>query len=530
VNTLIKQGISLAILVFWGWTVCWAGETADYQISNLTFAKTDKSFTVTVEGKGVPTFTTYQLFDPLRVVVDIAKASFVGDLKLPMIVNQDPVVRITGKVLTDKKPFIAKLVIVLSKDWPYKIERQANDIVIKMSGASNPARQTAAVTPVDKTAHTASGLRPTLRKTGAVKQDAVGSLLSKLDAQATARSELAAGNPEAAGHKLTPKVDILKSQLKNVGITGDVFSDAGYDKQKISVDFYKINLHNVFRLIGEISGRNIVVDDSVSGSLTLALKNVPWDFVLDVVLNLKDLQKEERYNTIVISPKSKNFTWPENKKEQALEIEAPANQLQIKIDKQLAQPPAAMAADLIIQRADKLVKAGKIKAALQQYEAAYDKWPRNIDVAKQIANICLVDLGYNQKAVDYAEKVLAVDPQDRQAALLVAVGLANMHRPGADKYFARSVRGKRPTRAALVSYASYLENRVNLKKSLVVLGRYETLYGSDLDIMIAKARIYDKLKQPDKAVAEYRAISYSGYGLEPDLAKYIKGRIAVGVK
>ncbi len=526
-NTLIKQGIILAILVLWGWTGCWAGETADYQISNLTFAKTDKSFTVTVEGNGVPAFTTYQLFDPLRVVVDIAHASFAGDIKLPMIVNQAPVARITGKVLTDKKPFIAKLTIVLSADWPYKIERQANDIVIKMSGTSNQAHQT-------KVKTVPNGLlvdvRPISKKAGAIKQDAVGSLLSKLDTPAPARSRLATGNPEAASHKLTPKDDILKSQLKNVGITGDVFSDAGYDKRKISVDFYKINLHNVFRLIGEISGRNIVVDDSVSGSLTLALKNVPWDFVLDVVLNLKDLQKEERYNTIVISPKAKKFTWPENKKEQALDIEAPANQLQIKIDKQLAQPSAAMAADLIVKRADKLVKTGKNKAALQLYEAAYDKWPGNIDLAKRIANICLVNLGYNQKAVDYAEKVLAVNPQDRAAALLVAVGLANMHRAGADKYFERSVRGKRPTRAALVSYASYLENRVNLKKSLMVLGQYKMLYGSDLDIMIAKARIYDKLKQPDKAVAEYRAISYSGYRLEPDLARYIKGRIAVGLK
>ncbi len=651
-KTLIKQCVSLTMLLFWGWTVCWAGDTASYQVSNLAFEKTDQSFTITVKGDGVPTFTTYQLFDPLRVVVDIANASFADSLKVPMAVNQNPVVNITGKVLTDKKPFIAKLEIMLSEDWPYKIERQGNDIVIKLSGVNNSLKQTTVNSVNDKISHppvrhqiksvdvektgdglsillaadkpiskftrvelpkghgrpdrfyldipgiTASGLKPVRKirsgplarirmakrqnglrvvfdsaedvmfrykvttvpegllinikpvlhkdssvqeladKTTVPEQDAVSNLLAKLsDNNNTIPAKQSALEPKAAPQKPESVVtsesspaSTIKSQLKNVGITGDAFGDAGYDKQKISVDFYKIDLHNVFRLIGEISGSNIVVDDSVHGSLTLALNDVPWDFVLDVVMNLKDLQKEERYNTIVISPKSKNFTWPQSKTKQALEMEVPGNQLQVNIDKQLAQPPEALAANLIIQRADALVKDGKLKAALQQYEDAYDKWPHNADLAKQIANICLVDLGYNQKAVDYAKNALAMNRQDGDAALLVAVGLANMHQAGAGKYFEQAVSGERPTRAALVSYASYLENKPDLSKSMNILGRYEALYGSDLNTMIAKARVYDKLKQPNKAMAEYKAILYSGYGLDQDLAKYIKGRIATGVK
>jgi len=650
VKTLIKQCISLTMLLFWGWTVCWAGDASSYQVSNLTFEKTDRSFTITVKGDGVPTFTTYQLFDPLRVVVDIANASFADSLKVPIAVNQNPVANITGKVLTDKKPFIAKLEVMLSEDWPYKIERQGNDIVIKLSEVNNSLKQTAANLPNDKISPppvkhqiksvdvekvgdglrillaadkpiskftkaalpkghgrpdrfyldipgiTASGLKPVRKissgplarirmakrqdglrlvfdsaedvmfgykvttvpegllinikpasrkepldqgladKTTAPEQDAVSNLLAKLsDNNKTIPAKKSAPEPKAALQKSvvtseSSPASTIKSQLKNVGITGDAFSDAGYDKQKISVDFYKIDLHNVFRLIGEISGANIVVDDSVQGSLTLALNDVPWDFVLDVVMNLKDLQKEERYNTIVISPKSKNFTWPQSKTKQALEMEAPADQLQVNIDKQLAQPPEALAANLIIQRADALIKDGKLKPALQQYEDAYDKWPHNADLAKQIANMCLVDLGYNQKAVDYAKNALAMNRQDREAALLVAVGLANMHQAGAGQYFEQAVSGERPTRAALVSYASYLENKPDLSKSMDILGRYEALYGSDLNTMIAKARVYDKLKQPNKAVAEYKTILYSGYGLDPDLAKYIKGRIATGGK
>jgi type IV pilus assembly protein PilQ len=641
------------MLVFWGWTVCWAGETTGYQVSNLTFGKTDQSFTIKVKGDGVPTFTTYQLFDPLRLVVDIANASFVDGLKLPMAVNQDPVVNITGKVLVDKKPFIAKLEIMLSEDWPYKIERQANDIVIKLSKVvDNKANETTADKialespgkyniksvdvkavddgldillvagePISKftkvelpkghgrpdrfyldiPAVAATGLKPirevglgslarirmAKRKNGvrvvfdsaldgmfpyevktspegllvkvgnvspktsstqavegivtsASKQDAVSSLLAELSSDQDDNAEKpvvqqaeAAVTNDSESSSSALAYDhgrTAKSQLKNVGITGDVFADAGYDKQKITVDFYKIDLHNVFRLIGEISGYNIVIDDAVNGSLTLALSDVPWDFVLDVVMNLKDLQKEERYNTIVISPKSKNFSWPENDKQQALDMEAPSDQLQVSIDEQLSQPPEALAANLIIQRADVLAKAGKLKEALAQYEAAYDKWPQNIGLSKRIANICLVDLGYNQKAVDYAKKALAITPDDEEAALLAAVGLANMQLDSAGKYFEQAVSVERPARAALVSYAGYLENKGDLNKGLDVLGRYETLYGSDLNTMIAKARLYDKLKQPNQAVAEYKAILYSGYDLDQDLARYIKGRIAAGTK
>ena len=90
----------------------------------------------------------------------------------------------------------------------------------------------------------------------------------------------------------------------------DGFSFSGYKKQRISVDFYKIDIHNVFRLFRQITDLNIIVDEQVEGVLTLALTDVPWDFALDIILNLMDLKKEERFNTIVIYPAKKEFIWP----------------------------------------------------------------------------------------------------------------------------------------------------------------------------------------------------------------------------
>ncbi|MDP2104527.1 MAG: hypothetical protein Q8J76_00930, partial [Desulfobulbaceae bacterium] len=316
--------------------------------------------------------------------------------------------------------------------------------------------------------------------------------------------------------------------LQQVGITGDEFAEAGYDRQKISVDFYKTNLHNVFRLMGEVGGYNIVVDDSVSGVLTLSLREVPWDFLLDVIMNLKGLQKEERYNTIVISAKEKGFVWPEKATAKSeLGLEAPEDDMVVAIDKKLSDPPAVVEAKMLVQRGNSLVQEGKFKEALGLYQKALDKWPTNAELAKRIAGVCLVNLGYHQAGVDYAKKALALNPDDLEASLQAAVGSANMRRPEAQQYFEKAVSGKKPSRSALLSFISFQEESSNFAGAMATLAQYNQLYGASLEIMIAKARILDKQGKSDLAVAEYKSIMYSGYELAPDLIQYIKGRIAL---
>jgi type IV pilus assembly protein PilQ len=71
-----------------------------------------------------------------------------------------------------------------------------------------------------------------------------------------------------------------------------------YTGQRISLDFQNADIHNILRLIGEVSGKNVVVSDSVSGKVTLKLKNVPWDQALDIVLASKNLGMVESGNVI----------------------------------------------------------------------------------------------------------------------------------------------------------------------------------------------------------------------------------------
>ena len=61
-------------------------------------------------------------------------------------------------------------------------------------------------------------------------------------------------------------------------------------------------MRSVLQLIADFTGLNLVVSDSVSGSLTLRLKNVPWDQALDIILKTKGLGMRENGNVLYIAP------------------------------------------------------------------------------------------------------------------------------------------------------------------------------------------------------------------------------------
>lgn len=75
----------------------------------------------------------------------------------------------------------------------------------------------------------------------------------------------------------------------------------GYTGRKITLDFHDIEIRNLLRLIADVSKKNIVVADDVSGKVTVSLRNVPWDQALDLVLKSKGLGKEEAGNVIRIA-------------------------------------------------------------------------------------------------------------------------------------------------------------------------------------------------------------------------------------
>lgn len=75
-----------------------------------------------------------------------------------------------------------------------------------------------------------------------------------------------------------------------------------YTGTPISVDFQEADLHAVFRLLSEVGNINIVVSDKVKGTITLKVKQIPWDQLLDVVLANHGLGMMKLGNVVRIAP------------------------------------------------------------------------------------------------------------------------------------------------------------------------------------------------------------------------------------
>lgn len=77
----------------------------------------------------------------------------------------------------------------------------------------------------------------------------------------------------------------------------------GYQGEKLSLNFQNVEVRSVLQVISDFTNLNIVVSDSVSGALTLRLKDVPWDQALDIILNTRGLDMRKSGNVIWIAPR-----------------------------------------------------------------------------------------------------------------------------------------------------------------------------------------------------------------------------------
>ncbi len=75
-----------------------------------------------------------------------------------------------------------------------------------------------------------------------------------------------------------------------------------YTGEKLSLNFQNIEVRAVLQLIADFTGLNLVASDTVGGSITLRLQNVPWDQALELVLKTKGLDKRTTGNVMLVAP------------------------------------------------------------------------------------------------------------------------------------------------------------------------------------------------------------------------------------
>ncbi|TMB28271.1 MAG: type IV pilus secretin PilQ [Deltaproteobacteria bacterium] len=114
------------------------------------------------------------------------------------------------------------------------------------------------------------------------------------------------GGPQAAAQaqpaKAAPRAAPMTMQTRANSASAGVYDSSQYTGRRVDFNVKDIDIRNLLGAISEISKKNIIVADDVKGTVTIKLRNVPWDQALDIILKSKQLGKDEVGNIIRIAP------------------------------------------------------------------------------------------------------------------------------------------------------------------------------------------------------------------------------------
>ncbi len=164
-------------------------------------------------------------------------------------------------------------------DTPMDIRRQGSEIIVRLPGTRlDPGRYNVNdfATPVERVdvRPEGNGSRVTLKTRNAGEHLAY-----------------------QTGERLVVEVQPIPVEEKRTSL-----GKKEYSGERLTLKFQDIQVRPLLQLIADFTGNNIVVSDSVQGSISLRLENVPWDQALDLILTTKGLSSRENGNVIYVAP------------------------------------------------------------------------------------------------------------------------------------------------------------------------------------------------------------------------------------
>jgi type IV pilus assembly protein PilQ len=194
--------------------------------------------------------------------------------------------------------------IKLSEPVGYRARASRNTVVIDFDKAEKSDKKSKTppyvLPPTTRTANAAAaGQEPLLARVDSKAVDPIAALGLNTDAsrpktapapaaataQATQSGRVGAALPQAPAPQPAVQAQAQEQTLPGVARAGE----RRFTGNPVSLDFQGADLRAVLRTFSEISGLNIVIDPAVSGSVDVALRDVPWDQALDIILRANKL-------------------------------------------------------------------------------------------------------------------------------------------------------------------------------------------------------------------------------------------------
>ncbi|QXZ09865.1 type IV pilus secretin PilQ [Comamonas sp. Y33R10-2] len=113
---------------------------------------------------------------------------------------------------------------------------------------------------------------------------------------------------------------VLEVRQKKVD-TSKLTQGPGYSGEKLSLNFQNIEVRSLLQVIADFTNFNIVTSDTVTGALTLRLKDVPWDQALQIIMDAKGLGMRKSGSVLWIAPKDEIDARTKRDYEAAMEIQ-----------------------------------------------------------------------------------------------------------------------------------------------------------------------------------------------------------------
>ncbi len=262
------------------------GDQGPNEILGLDFLPYEKYSQIRITAERRLAYKVHPVGRDNQLVVDFSNVKLPERFQRPLDTSEFPsAIKMIAAYPLRGRPGMARMVVKLREQQEPKVEERGNILYFEFTVPANIA----------------AGIPqppPTAEVPGVAQAAAPG-----------AEVPTAGGEQAVAPTRITSTGQIVHGNVGGMQAEGSIavagnesFAQKRYVGRKISIDVREADLHNIFRMISNVSKLNIVAGDNVKGKVTLRLTDVPWDQALDVILRSQNLGYERNGNIVRIAP------------------------------------------------------------------------------------------------------------------------------------------------------------------------------------------------------------------------------------
>lgn len=317
---------------------------------------------------------------PPRLVIDLANAIFSVPRTTEVGIGAVDRVRVA---VFSRQPLVTRVVVDLKSPVAHRVESDGNSLNLILDDRTPPPASAAAppappapradtaapptpvvvaptTTPAPAQAELPPAAKPAVAPPAAARTDVPPAPAKPDVPQAPAKPDVPPATPPVAPQTAPPPKDVPAPAPDPVQ-AGDALAGAQAERQytghPVTFDFTGADLRAVLRTFSEISGLNVIIDPTITGTVDVSLREVPWDQALEIILRANKLGYVIENNVVRIAPLTV-LAEEETQRRKLAEEQAMAGQLKV-LTRSLSYAKASDLSGLIVKSA--LTQRGQVQ-------------------------------------------------------------------------------------------------------------------------------------------------------------------------